>query len=287
MNGDQIVSVGRSGEEQRDVMPMDENIEVIVQRAEKQVDTLNRILKIAVARTNQDDWVDQQGKPYLTASGAEKLMPLFGISLENANYERNKYQDEEGEYYIYQYKGRFFWKGGSIEAIGACSSRDKFFAWNSAERTYKPLGQVDECNIMKAAYSNMLMNGITRLLGIRNLTWEQLKDMGKDPSKAHRVSYGGRGKATDEETKRQNEISQWCMEMSYGDKQGAIRLLQDATKFTGKDGKEVAGVTSTKALRNTRLNIAHNKIKNLYEEFKGAEENSGEATEQKDFNQPV
>lgn len=178
-----------SGAEESGIIASEKDIELIIATAEKQVEVLKKVLGIAVKRTNPTDWLDQNGKPYLTSSGAEKLMPLFGVSLNSTAYEKKYFEDDKGQYYIYHYKGTFFWKGGSIEAIGACSSRDKFFAWNSYDKTYKTLGEVDDINIMKAAYSNMMVNGITRLLGIRNLTWEVLDGLGVKKDHAAKVEY--------------------------------------------------------------------------------------------------
>jgi len=86
-----------------------------------------------------------------------------------------------------------------MEAIGSCSSRDKFFAYVSEirdrngnvirEASWKPLSEIDETNVMKAAYTNLLVNGITRLLGIRNLTWDDLKEFGIDKDKVAKVEY--------------------------------------------------------------------------------------------------
>ena len=262
---------------ENEMMPVEENIEMVIARAEKQIEVLQKVLAIAVKRTTHYDWVDQQGKPYLTASGAEKLMPLFGVNLTHTSYEKKISQDDKGQYYIYQYRGTFSWKGGSIEAIGACSSRDKFFAWDSKEKTYKALSEVDECNIMKAAYSNMMVNGVTRLLGIRNLTWEQLQSFGIDKSKVARVEYGGaKGgmsqKEKEGETRKQNEIGQMCLKMAYGDKEKAVNYLKTLTAFTTKDGKEVEGVTSVRKLTGVRLQIAYKNIKQEYENWKKANE---------------
>jgi len=176
-------------QDEREVLHIEEGIELVIANAEKQVKVLEKILQIAISRTNSYDWIDQMGKPYLTCSGAEKLMPLFGVNLNNTSYDKRYSTDEKGSYYIYQYKGTFSWKGGSIEAIGACSSRDKFFAWDSKAQAFKPLHDVDETNIMKAAYTNMMVNGVTRLLGIRNLTWTQLEGYGVSKEKAARVEY--------------------------------------------------------------------------------------------------
>ena len=253
--------------EEKEVVKVEEGIELAIARAEKQVEILQKILAIAIRRTTHYDWVDQQGKPYLTASGAEKLMPLFGVNLTNLTYEKRFSTDDKGQYYIYYYRGTFSWKGGSIEAIGACSSRDKFFAWDSNAKTFKPLSEVDETNIMKAAYSNLLVNGITRLLGIRNLSWEQLQGLGIDKGKVARVEYGTK-QATQDETKKQNAIGRMCLEMADGDKNKAVRCLKTLTGFTAKDGKEVEGVTSVKKLTGVRLNIAYKNIKQEYENWK-------------------
>ncbi len=267
-----IMAVPGANDEQKQIMTMDENIEVVIQRAEKQVEILKKVLGIALKRLSPLDWVDQQGKPYLAASGAEKLMPLFGISVYNTSYEKKFSEDDNGQSYVYSYKGTFAWGGGSIEALGACSSRDKFFAWDSKEQTYKPLSQVDETNIMKSAYTNMIANGITRLLGIRNLTWEQLKEFGVDQEKAAKVQYGGKKATDDEVTKWQNEIDKWLLEMCYNDKNKALNYLITLTAFTAKDGKEIAGVNTVKRLTGQRLNIAHSNAKKEYENWKRSQE---------------
>lgn len=253
--------------EEKEIVKIEEGIELAISRAEKQVQILQKVLGIAVKRTTHYDWVDQAGKPYLTASGAEKLMPLFGVSLTNTSYEKRFSTDDKGQYYIYTYRGTFSWSGGSIEAVGACSSRDKFFAWDSKNQVFKALSEVDECNIMKAAYSNMIVNGVTRLLGIRNLTWEQLKEFGVDKEKVAKVEYGTK-QATEEETKKQNEIEKMCLEMGYGDKNKAKCYLQTLTAFTTQDGKKIPGVLSVKKLTGTRLNIAYKNVKQEYENWK-------------------
>lgn len=260
-----------NGHSKQDVEIFDNNLEVVIQRAEKKVQLLKRVLGIAVKRTTSADWVDQQGKPYLTSSGAEKIAPVFGISIIEPRYEKNYYNDDQGQYYVYHYKATFSWEGGRIDAIGACSSRDKFFAWESKEKVWKPLSQVDDTNIMKASYSNMIVNGVTRLLGIRNLTWEELKEFGVSPEKVAKVSYGGKP-ATEEETQRQNEIGRWLLEMHYNNKDEAVKALEEATAFVAKDGKEVKGVTNVRKLTGPRLNIAHNKVQKYYQEWQNAQQ---------------
>lgn len=174
---------------QDEIMVTDKDLELVVAEASKRVEILRKVLGVAIKRTNPTDWVNQQGKPYLTASGAEKIAPLFGVKMDNLSDRRDEREDDKGKHYIYTLQARFVWRGGSIEAIGTCSSRDKFFSWDSTKREYKVLSEVDETNIKKAAYSNLLVNGITRVLGIRNLTWADLEAFGIKQSDTAKVEY--------------------------------------------------------------------------------------------------
>jgi hypothetical protein len=189
---EQILAV-RGEESESELLNLEQNIDVIIRQADKRVETLKKVLGIAVKRLSHYDILDQNGKPYIQSSACEKLMPIFGVCLKKADYEKKVDSDDAGVYYIYIYQGTFSWAGGSIVAVGNCTSRDKFFAWDNMTKTYKPLSQVDEASIMKAAYSNMLMNGVTRLLGLKNLMWEQLEEFGFKRDKVTTVKYANGG----------------------------------------------------------------------------------------------
>ena len=264
MENKEIIKV----EQDTDIIGSEKDIDFIVAQAEKQIETLKKVLGIAIKRTSPFDWVDQQGKPYLTASGAEKLMPLFGVSVSGTKLEKLQSEDDKGGSYIYKASGIFSWKGGSIEAIGACSSRDKFFAYDSNSGEFKALSQVDETNIMKAAYSNLMVRGITQLLGIRNLTWEQLIKFGVDKNSVQKVSYGkGKKDATEDEKVKQEKLKDMILQMAYGKTKDAAAYLSGITQFTAKDGKVVKGVERPAFLTGKRLDIAFSKAERDYNEF--------------------
>jgi hypothetical protein len=165
----------------------------IIASAERRIAQIDKVITLSIRRTNENDWVDLSGKPYLTASGAEKIARLFGISWKILKSEKVMSNDEKGQFYFYQVTGIFSlagWKD-SVEAVGTCSSKDQFFAKRGGE--LKPISEIDETNIMKAAYSNCVANGVCRLLGIRNLTWDQVKAGGIDSSKAAKVNYANGG----------------------------------------------------------------------------------------------
>jgi len=184
-NGQEIVVMNNQG--------LADTTDDIIASAERRIAQIDKIITLSIRRTNENDWVDQNGKPYLTASGAEKIARLFGISWKILKSEKVLSNDEKGQFYFYQVTGVFSLAGNkdSVESVGTCSSKDQFFAKVKGE--LKPLSEVDETNIMKAAYSNCVANGITRLLGIRNLTWEQVKAGGIDQGKAATVKYASGG----------------------------------------------------------------------------------------------
>jgi len=181
-----------------------ETTDDIISSAQKRVAQVEQIVSLALKRTNEYDWVDQNGKPYLTCSGAEKIARLFGISWKVLKTEKVFSNDEKGQFYFYEFTGEFILGKDKIETVGTCSSKDQFFA--KSKGVLKPLSEIDETNIRKAAYSNMVVNGITRLLGIRNLTWEQVKKGGIDPDKVTKVKYnGGGGEKTPEQKQEASE----------------------------------------------------------------------------------
>ena len=151
----------------------------IAEQLEKRVEAMKKIKTMALRLTNKHDWVDEGGRPYLQSSGAEKVARLFGISW---RISEPTIEHLEGGHWLVTYTGEFSLGGSSIDVTGTRSSKDPFFKqyrWDGPEgnrtKTELPPSEIDRGNVKKAAYSNLLANGITRLLGIRNLSWEELE----------------------------------------------------------------------------------------------------------------
>lgn len=166
----------------------DDTLIHIAEQAEKRINAVIKIKQIALKVTNADDWVDQEGKPYLMASGSEKVANLFNISW---RIDEPVMEQEEDGAVTYSYKGEFSLAGRTIEAEGSRSSRDTFFRkyiWENGKKMgEKPL---DRRDLKMAAYTNLLGNGITRILGIRNLTYADLeKYAGIKQSEVKGVKY--------------------------------------------------------------------------------------------------
>lgn len=179
-------------------MISDDSLVHLAETAEKRIEAVNKIKKLALRVTNSRDWVDQSGKPYLQASGSEKVARLFGISW---RLDEPVYESEEGGHYSYTYKGHFTLSGTTIEAIGSRSTKDKFFTkydYVNGKKVALPMTEIDRGDIKKAAYTNCIGRGISGLLGLKNLTWEELTESGISKDAAGRVEYKKDGKATEE-----------------------------------------------------------------------------------------
>jgi hypothetical protein len=156
------------------------NVEGLAERLEKRAKEFTKIREIAIKFTLNNDWV-QYGTGdnpivYLTSVGAERLRSLLGISVTNINYKKEVLQDG---HFVYTFFGEFSIGDTKFFAIGSASSKTPFFS--RSRGTIIPPTEINEVNVMKAGYSNLLVNGITRLLGLRNIPLEELKKYGKIP----------------------------------------------------------------------------------------------------------
>lgn len=248
----------------------DENIPVVLaaddlvkvaEMAEKRIEAIKKIKSVALRVTNINDWIDQGGKPYLQASGAEKVGRTFGISW---RIDEPTLTTEEDNNYSYTYKGYFSLGSATIEAIGSRGTKDPFFSKSHGEA--KPLSEIDRNDVKKAAYTNLLGNGITRILGIRNLTWEELEAAGIKKGATAKVDYTKK-EMSEESKDLRKKIGEMLMQMSLGDKEEASNLLLKFTSFVGKDGKEVKGKSSLADISEKAMPVTYGKVKEAYIEW--------------------
>jgi hypothetical protein len=192
----------------------------LAKHAEERIDAVVKIKQMALKVTNASDWTDQGGKPYCQVSGAEKIANLFGISWKIGE---PQCEFEPGGHFTYTYRGEFTANGRTIEVDGSRSSKDPFFKkyeYVNGQRVEKPVTDIDKRDVKMAAMTNLLGNGITRLLGIRNMTYADLEAFaGIKQSDVAKVEYKGnkqsskptvappQAKAADEATSDPSKIS--------------------------------------------------------------------------------
>ena len=157
----------------------------------------DRYLPLCIRLTNEADWINH-GKPTtpkysLQSSGAEKVCNPLGMVWDRPVVTKHERSDDQGKYYEYEIEGvmtskvlkRYGWFTGN------CSSRDQFF---------NARGRFDEGDIRKAAFSNWLVNAVTRLAGIRNPTPDMLNRAGLKVDKIGAIDYSGGAKTPEQET---------------------------------------------------------------------------------------
>lgn len=247
-----------------------ESMDDLLALAERRIEKIQKMITLSLKVTNTTDWVDQQGKPYLMGSGAEKVARLWGLKIHSVKSEKITTEDEKTRFYYYMVTGVAELPGGrdSIVAVGTCSSKDQFFAVGTIEidgkkeRVLKPQSEVDETNIMKSAYTNFMVNAITRLLGIRNLTFDQLKQAGIDTDKIGKVEYRGTEMSEGAKAKK-DECWQKILSIVRGDEKAAKAKLKELTSWTKAGGETVTGRDDINRLSEKQIEILHGKLEKL------------------------
>lgn len=238
-----------------------------IAEANKRVEFFKQIKTISLKMTAAGDWVLEGGKPYLQGSGCEKLKPVWGIEIKDAKIEPSLKDGLE----LYKQNGEIAFEclvtgrckvtGEESVFIGGRSSRDGFFS------SQKNLDIVD---VYKAAYTNAEVQAVMRLLGMRNLSVDDLKEAGIDSAKVGSVAFKGEMKErerSEEANAKAKEIGQWLIEMNDGDKDLAADELASMTTFKGRDDKMVPGKRSIRDLSEKQIDILYGKAKKAHEEF--------------------
>lgn len=173
----------------------DDQLVALVAQAEKRIEAFNKLKGLALRLTNVGDWVSQGDKPYMQSSAAEKIGSFFGVSW---HINEPTCEIEEGGHFTYTYQGEFIWRGNKITAIGTRSSKDPFFKkykYSDGTKLELPPSEIDKGDVKKSAYTNCIGNGVTRSIGIRNLTWDDLKNFaGISRDQVSSVDYKKKGK---------------------------------------------------------------------------------------------
>lgn len=257
-----------------------QNLADVLTQAEAMQELAARVIMISLRQTNPTDWVNQDGTPYLQGSGAEKIALLWGATINNVKHEKRPLDEHPGGY-MYEYTGTITIAGKSMEAVGACSTRDKFFGRSGG--AFKTVAEIDETNIMRKAFNNLTVNLIKRRLGLRNLSWEQLTAAGIKVEQIKGFTYntGDQGGTTEasKSTGEMNantktddalrlELTTWLNEMHPDDPDGCMDHLKAASGFE-RDGKRMEQ-SSPAQLRGKWLQSTHKKLGAEYAAWKKA-----------------
>jgi len=251
--------------------------------AMKRSKALDKVKEIALQSTKNNDWICQKDSPYLMESGAGKIRLRFGLKVWDVQTNDTPIYltDENGQYYYFKTTGKVgFNEQEYIDAIGTCSSRDKFFA-KSGDNLIE-LKDVDMTNICKKSYTNFFVNGVTRFVGIRNLTWEELRTHGIDKAKIVTVEYKSGKKSSKWEGNHKSlakRIGDFILADCDGDKKLASQKLKELTSFK-KGDKLIPGKTHIKNLSGIQIEILFKKLQDKIRKFENAGKDLSESQKQ-------
>jgi hypothetical protein len=152
------------------VMEEDWMIET-VKEIEKRLEFVSKLNKLLIKLTIPKDWINFNGTAYLQADGARRLLDILGISFFPKKDDYDIIYHKDGHYTVIYY-GTFEWKGKRIDEIGARSSKDYFFS--RAKGKEIPPDQINFSHVVKSAYSNLIARGVSAILGLRGLPYEEV-----------------------------------------------------------------------------------------------------------------
>lgn len=171
---------------------------------------VQKIVSTAVKLTYDGDWTihkkdgaaDEDQKANMGAAAAERIANFIGISESNWTKGRKDWSDDN-KHYTWTYEADFSLGKRKIHVISRVGTRDKFFG--KAGGQWIPLEDVQEDNILKAAFRACRKEGVRTLLGLRNVPVSKLKELGFNVSKINNVGFEEKGKQIDKTNLKPNE----------------------------------------------------------------------------------
>jgi antitoxin component of MazEF toxin-antitoxin module len=254
----------------------DQQLQQTIDRAERYMQLLDKMRKLACNMTNTDDWVDQGGKPYLQASGCNKVSGGFGVRFYGVEVEKEFINDDKGTYLAYITSGYATWNNKEIHETGTATSRDDFFALRknkeTGEKEFLPLSEIDPMDIRKKSHTNFQNRAIKSVLGL-SFTWEEVAKATNGTitkEKCSTVNYnkGSKGGNTDnaDTAKKRKEIGEWLLKLCDGEAETAKAKLKEMTTWE-KDGQQMEGRSDLKALSEKQVGFLHKKLAEEIKKF--------------------
>lgn len=171
----------------------------ISKRIDEYAKAHDTIVGVVVKRSYPGDWVvhkkdgdkDEDQKANMGAAAAERMAAFVGITESNWTAGVKEWS-EDRKHFTYAYEADFTFGKRTIHVISRVGTRDKFFGKKSG--AWKPLEEVQEDDIKKAAFRACRKEGVRTLLGLRNVPVAKLQQLGFEIAKINFVGFENQGK---------------------------------------------------------------------------------------------
>lgn len=176
----------------------------IIQSIEAQAVVYKRQRQVFLKITTASDWLEYKGGYCRMSDGAlSKFKTAVGLIVEDVQGWQEDGEDKDGRFIDFYYSGwgrlaRLGDLSPRLYAIGSRSTRDPFFKfcydWNPEtkkkdKKRIKALNEIDLPDVRKAALTNLKVNLMAELLGLKNVPIEELKSAGVDIDRVKGVQF--------------------------------------------------------------------------------------------------
>ena len=160
--------------------------EKFVEAASKQIELRARLLGTALKALKPHDIQDFDGKPYIEGEGAARIMAVIrGFKVGEAKF----VVEQIHPHYFIECQIPIEFMGATTVALGDCSTADSFFSGKDGNggRYAKYREQTGSETMAsrlllgdakKKARENALSRGVSELLGLKGLKWDDLEKLG-------------------------------------------------------------------------------------------------------------
>ena len=245
----------------------------LAEQAEKRVDAIKAIMKATLRATEAKDWIRIGETLYLQATGASSIARVMYVSWQ-IDSKSKIYDDDKSGHYSYIFRGKFFFAGAEIDAFGMRSTRDDFFT--GVKNPKKPQ-DIDERDVMQAAYTNCMNKGIKTILpSLRNVTPEMLTEAGIDISKIKGYGFNSsKGVEMSAEAQFQKSEIERMLRAGYGEQW--IVGLKKHTAFEKKDGSRFEGHSDINKISEKQMPHTFKSVKSGYEKWLAKQKDNNQA----------
>lgn len=160
--------------------------EKFVEASSKQIELRSRLLTTALKALKPHDIQDFDGKPYVEGEGAARIMAVIrGFKVGEAKFSIENIHP----HYFVECQIPMEFMGATTVALGDCSTADPFFVGKDGQsgqygkhlaRTGSEAmaGRLILGDAKKKARENAISRGVTELLGLKGLSWDDLGKLG-------------------------------------------------------------------------------------------------------------
>lgn len=150
------------------------------QKAIARISSISQVIdgcvKASIQRTNAKDWVKMGSGYYMQATAAQKIRPIWGIYYRDRQVTKEVNADGTYGYIVTGKVGSKLldqlYGEVEVDIDGGRSSNDSFFAGKDGNKA------VDPMDVRKAALANWEARAVAGLLGLKNLSADDLKRNG-------------------------------------------------------------------------------------------------------------